>query len=633
MACGRGGHHLTNVVLHAGCAVLLFLLLLEMTGGLWRSGFVAAVFALHPLRVESVAWAAELKDVLSGVFFMLILWAYARNARRAEFRWRYAAVMLWLALGLMSKPMLVSVPFVLLLLDYWPLGRLETGKQLPGLFREKLPLFALSALSCVATVFAQRQAIQPMGDFPLSTRIGNALVAYVVYMGKLVYPWHLAALYPLSKEGPPAWQVMDAALLLAAVTAGAYVVRRKQPYLLTGWLWYLGMLAPVIGILQVGQQAYADRYTYLPEIGLCFAGSWAAAAWAGQRWVPRMMLGCAAVVILCALAVAAHRQTAYWSDSATLWTHTLACTQDNFGAHDNLGNLLLGQGKPEQAIAEYGEALRINPTYADAHSNIGAALLKEGRTAEATAEFREALQIDPANGKAHSNLGTVLFQQGHTEEAIAEYRAALRSNPDYAEVHNNLGSALLQEGKPEEAVAEYGEALRINPDYAKAHDNLGNTLRQQGRTQESVTEYNAALRTDPAYADAHKDLGIALLQQGRTAEAIDHTEKALALQPADAGAENNLAWILATAPDASLRDGAKAVELATQASKSTGGNNPIILRTLAAANAETGKFPEAVQIARRALDQAEAEKAAPLAEALRRDIKLYESRRRFEPVR
>jgi tetratricopeptide (TPR) repeat protein len=454
---------------------------------------------------------------------------------------------------------------VLLLLDFWPLGRLQNRCQLPGLFKEKLPLFAFSALSCVATVIAQRQAIEPTGNFSLSLRIGNALVAYVVYLGKLIWPSQLAVLYPLSKSGWPAWQIFDSILILAGLTAGAWLVRRKRPYLLVGWLWYLGMLVPVIGILEVGHQAYADRYTYLPQIGLCLAGTWMAAEWAGERRRRRAMLGSIASAILCALLAVAYHQTTYWRDNETLWTHTLECTRANWAAENNLGMALVQQGRPEEAIAE----------------------------------FHRAIQINSSDAEAHNNLGGVLLQQRRPEDAIAEYREALRINPGYADAHFNLGTTLLQQGRPVEAEAEFRAALRINPDDAEADKNLGN----------------------------------ALLQQGRAAEALDQAQKALDLQPADAGAQNNLAWMLATAPQPSLRDGAKAVRLAVQASQSSGGNNPVILRTLAAAYAEAGQFPDAVQAARKALDLARAESDAELAGTLLREVKLYEAGRPYEADR
>jgi tetratricopeptide (TPR) repeat protein len=652
-----GGHHLINVLLHAACAVFLFLLLLEMTGALWRSGFVAAVFAIHPLRVESVAWVSELKDVLSGLFFMLTLWTYARYARRPESWGRYAMVVVWLALGLMSKPMLVTVPFVLLLLDYWPLRRLESWLRLRPLLWEKLPLCLLALLSCVATVLAQKQAIEAVEPAPFSVRLANAVVAYAVYLGKFIWPGKLAALYPLLIHGPPAWQVIASAALLAALSVGAWLLRKKQPYLLVGWLWYLGMLVPVIGILQVGHQAYADRYTYLPQIGLCLAGTWAAADWAGQRRELQWALGAMAPVIVCAMLIAAWKQTEYWRNSETLWTHTLDSTRENFvalnnlglarfdeghteeamvmyrealrinpadvEAHINLGNALSRQGRLAEAIARYREAIAIDSADADAHSDLGVALCRQGRTEEGAAEYREAMRINPVLGQPHYDLGLALFQQGRAEEAIAQFREALEIDPNDANTHGRLANALVQNGATEAAIAEYRTALQINPAYVEARNNLGLTLFRQGRTEEAIAQYRAALQNNPAYLEAQYNLGNALLRQGRTEEAIAAIQKALDLQPANTMIQNNLAWILATAPQPSLRDGPRAVQLAVQASQASGGNNPVILHTLAAAYAAAGQYPSAVETAQRALQLAQAN--GSLASALPREIELYKA--------
>jgi Flp pilus assembly protein TadD len=498
------GHHLTNVLLHAATAVLLFLMLRELTGGwVWRCAFVAMFFAIHPLRVESVAWISERKDVLSGVFFMLTLWAYARYARCAgpRGRWRklYAMVVLWFLLGLMSKPMLVTTPFVLLLLDYWPLRRLQWASQFPRLLWEKLPLFALAIFSCVATAIAQQRkgAVTPWEYYPFILRMGNALVAYVVYLGKLAYPARLAVLYPLSLDhGSPAWQVVAALLILGALTAGAFLLRRSQPFVWVGWLWYLGMLVPVIGIIQVGSQAYADRYTYLPQIGLYLAGTWAAAEWTGKWRHGRLALGGVAVAALGVLAVASFNQTSYWRDSIILWTHTLACTRDNYTAHHDLGNALLAQGQTAEAVTQYNQALRIRPDDPEAHYGLGNALLAQGQTAEAVTQYNEALRIRPDDPKAHNSLGTALAAQGQTAEAETQFNEALRINPAYADVYNNLGNLLLQLGRTEEAAAEYREALRINPANADVHNNLGNALSQLGRAEEAVAEYREARELD-----------------------------------------------------------------------------------------------------------------------------------------
>lgn len=626
-----GGHHLTSVIVHAMAAVLLFLVFYRMTGAFWRCGFAVAVWAVHPLRVESVAWVAELKDVLSAFFFALTLGAYAHYVRRPS-RSRYALVAVAFALGLLSKNMLVTLPCVLLLLDYWPLGRLTDASRFLPLVREKLPLFVLSAISCAIT-FLVPEKLDPKWHLPLWLRLENALVSCCVYLRQTLWPAGLALEYPDPTHAFPFWEVAGSLALLGLLSIAAFRLRTRQPVFLFGWLWFIGMLAPVIGIAQISYYAHADRYTYLPQIGLCLGGAWMAADWAGQWREGRWTLAGAALAILCALVFSARQQTAYWRDNETLWTHTLVCTGDNYAARYNLGNALLREGRTQEAIAEFREALRIHPTYEDAHNDLGSALLREGRTQEAISEFREALEIDPAYEDAHNNLGLVLFDEGRPQEAIAEYRDALRVNSANAGAHYNLGNALLELQRADEAIAEFREALRINPAYADAHNNLGNALLQRGRTDEAVAEYRDALRIDPADARAHYNLGIALLEDGRSEEAISQVQQALEFQPANPSIRNKLAWMLATVPQTALRAGARAVELATEASQSTGGGNPDILRTLAAAYAEAGEFPNAVQTAQRALQLGEAQGNTALADALRRELKLYEAGRPYEDVR
>jgi len=414
-----GGYHLVNVMIHAAAAIFLFLMLREMTGALWRSGFVAAVFAIHPLRVESVAWISECKDVLSGMFFMLTLWAYVRYTRDPRSRGRYAMVILWFALGLISKEMLVTAPCVLLLLDYWPLRRLRTLSQFPALLWEKMPLIALSAISCLAAITALKTGNPVISSYP-----ANAPISYLTYLDKLFYPSRLAPLYPIPKGGFPAWQVFDATLLLAAVSGGALFLRRKEPYVLVGWLWYLGMLVPVAGVMQTGDQAYADRYTYLPQIGLYIACAWMAANWAGQFRGRRVLLGAAAAGILCVLPIAARRQTSYWRDSETLWTHALASTEDNYVAHNDLGSFLLRKIEPEAAIAHFQEAVRIKPDYVAALNNLAFVLatcpdarLRNGVRAEGLARYANQLE----GGRNPSVLGTLaaaFAEQGRFPEAL-----------------------------------------------------------------------------------------------------------------------------------------------------------------------------------------------------------------------
>ncbi len=453
-----GGHHLTNVVLHAAAAILLFLALLAMTGALWRSGFAAALFAVHPLRVESVAWVAERKDVLSGVFFMLALWAYARFVRQQS-RGRFAAVMVFFLLGLMSKSMLVTLPFVLLLLDYWPLKRFGSDGEAAGcntawrLCEEKIPLVLLSILFSVLQMIADRDNVTPFGRMPLMQRVGNALTSYVEYLRQMLWPVDLAVLYPHPGGSLPLPEIVLAAGLLALLSVGAVAARKKQPWLTVGWLWYCGMLAPVIGIVQSGELARADRYTYLPQIGLYIAGTWAAADRIRTWRYRRVAAVVAAATVLPSLMLIAARQVLCWHDSISLWTHTLSCTQGNSIAHNNLGIVYESSGRHSDAITQYRDALQIDPAYAEAENNFGNVLVQEGRTDEAIARYRDALRDNPDYVLAHSDLGVALAREGRIEEAISEFRRSLQLDPANAGVRRNLDIALSQQARGGQALA------------------------------------------------------------------------------------------------------------------------------------------------------------------------------------
>jgi tetratricopeptide (TPR) repeat protein len=682
-----GGYHLTNVLLHAASAILLFRVLLQMTGALWRCAFVAAVFAIHPLRVESVAWVAERKDVLGAFFFMLTLGAYVRYVGNPKSPARYWMVAVAFAMALLSKPTVVTLPFVLLLLDYWPLNRFEPPRKLSGLILEKIPLLALAAGACAMTVLVAGKWITPAAHVSMPARLGNALVYYGVYLRQMVWPDGLAVAYPSPQHGLPPWEIALAGALLAGVSAVAWRERRTRPWLLMGWLWYLGMLTPMIGIVQVGVFPQADRYTYLPQIGICVAITWLVAECRVSRVAfAGLMIGVVGVLMVCAW-----KQTAYWKDGETLWNHTLGCTTGNYVARLNLGTALLQKGRMDEAITQFQQALQIKPDYADAcnnlgnvlmekgrvdeaiahyqkalqispdlavlhvnlgnalmqkgrvdeaitqfqqglqfqsdnadaHNNLGNILLQSGRVDEAITQFQQALEIKPDNADAHYNLAIALWQEGRVDEAIAHYQNALQISPDLAAAHINLGNALMQKGKVDEAIAHYQKALQISPDLAATRINLGNALMQKGRVDEAIAHYQKALEIKPDLPEAHMNLGNIFLQQGRMHEAIAHFQKALQLEPADPTVQGNLAWLLATCPDASLRNGNKAVELATRANELTGGENPVILLTLAAAFAETGRFPKAVETAQHALRLAEAQSNTTLAGQLQLELKLY----------
>ncbi len=641
-----GGHHLTNVLLHAATAILLFLVLWRMTSGLWPSALVAAIFAVHPLHVESVAWVTERKDVLSGLFFMLTLGAYLGYVRHRSSVVRYLAVMLFFALGIMAKPALVTVPFVLLLLDYWPLGRtgLATARDAPvandgplGRFRipihhlvvEKLPLLVLAVIFCMVTVWTQGATLTADEHLPFSWRIANALVAYVTYLGQFFYPLGLAVFYPHPGPDLPAWKVVGALVVLACIFTVALVCCRRRPYFLMGWLWYVGMLAPMIGLLQAGEQAMADRFTYLAQIGLCIALAWAVAdscgSWSCRRWV----CGVASALVLAVLMGCAWRQASFWRDSETLWTHAVACTSRNILAHNNLATILGGQGRIEEAIVQYRKALESQPDDAVVLNNLGVALARRGQVDEAMGCYYKALEIKPDYAKAHFNLGNALAGRGRWDDALAHYQKAVEIQPDLADAHINLGNALSRRGRFDEALAHYQKAVELSPDLARAHCDYGYALARRGRLDEALAEYGKALKIEPNLLDAHNALGVALCRMGRPAEALTHYRKALDIKPDDAEAHNNLAWLRATCPVASLRNGDEAMELAQRANQLCGGRRADVLDTLAATYAEAGWFPEALATARKARELATQQNNHVLAEALRARIALYKAGRPY----
>jgi tetratricopeptide (TPR) repeat protein len=543
-----GGHHAVNALLHVANTVLLFLVLRRMTGATWRSAWVAAVFGVHPLHVESVAWVSERKDVLSGLFWMLALGAYVRYVERPT-RGRYAVVAGCYAMGLMAKPMVVTLPGVLLLLDYWPLGRTRWQPPVVGhhaplrlgeLVREKVPFFALAAASCGVTIWAQHSGGAIMSlERPLGLRMANAAVSYVRYIAKAAWPSGLAAFYPY-RSWPPA-VVIVAGAILAAVSGAVIRGARREPHLAVGWFWFLGTLLPAIGLVQVGNQSMADRYTYLPLIGLAIMLCWSVPSRAMERRNLKGIICVAAAAVLAVCAALSRIQVGYWRDSETLFRHALDVTRDNWLAHNNLGAVLKDQGRYPEAIEHYEDALRIKPEYAEAHNNLGFPLEEEGRTREAIEHYEEALRIKPEYAEAHYNLGNVLLKAGKYPEAIEQYEQALRIKPDFTEAHYNLGNVLLKAGKYPEAIEQYEQALRIKPDYPQVHNNLGFTLFQLGKLSEAIGHYEQALRLQPNYAQAHYNLGNALAKLGRTPEAIAHYEQALRIKPDFVQAQDALA--------------------------------------------------------------------------------------------
>ena len=526
-----GHHHLVNLCLHILNSLLLYLVVRRMTGAAWRSAMVAALFALHPLHVESVAWISERKDVLSTLFFMLTLWAYGRYAASPSWM-RYGPVFVFLAWGLMAKPMLVTLPFVLLLLDFWPLGRFQSGGTLFRLVAEKVPLFALAAASSVVTFVAQRQegAMSLTYVVPFKDRIANALVTYVAYIGKMFWPGHLAVFYPY-RDALPTGHWVGAALVLVGVTVLVGWAGRRRRHLAVGWLWYLGTLVPVIGFVQVGAQSMADRYTYVPLIGLFVMVVWTLGDVAARWRNARIGIAALAGVAIFGCVGATWIQVGHWRNGITLFEHTLKVTTDNAVAHTNLGAALMEAGRENEATRQYREALRIDPGHANAHVNLGIVLMGQGEEEQAIAHYREAVRIRPGFAQAHNQLGIALAQRGEIDEAIARYREAVRIRPEFAGAYSNLGAALMAKGNTDEAITPFRMAIRLDPESAQAYGNLATALMLKGKPDEGIAHYRQALRIDPAFAEGHLNLAIALSQQGRKDEAITHHQEAVRLNP------------------------------------------------------------------------------------------------------
>jgi len=482
-----GGHHYTSLLFHIANALLLFIVFRKMTGRLWQSAFIAALFALHPLHVESVAWVSERKDVLSFFFWMLTMWSYIGYVKHQVF-YKYVLVVLFFVLGLMSKPMLVTLPFVLLLLDFYPLNRFKIKlsdnstnfQHRSNTFRlilEKIPLFVLATISSAITFYAQKKcgAVGSLEVYPIKVRIANALLSYVKYIGKMVYPTELAVLYP-HPGMLPWWKITGACLILVFISFLAIRIVKQSPYFAMGWLWYLGTLVPVIGLVQVGRQSMADRYTYVPLIGIFIIIAWGVPELVAKWRYRKILLTMLATVFITILMAMTWKQTGYWENSITLFEHTLKITSNNYVSHNNLGLALYEQGRESEAIEHFVQALRIKPDCSEAHNNLGFALYKQGRESEAIEHYLQTLRIKPDYWQAHLNLGVALDKQGCTADAIEHYLQAIRIKPDCEKAHNSLAIALSRKGDIEGAIAHFKKALRINPDNIQVKNKLKKAL-------------------------------------------------------------------------------------------------------------------------------------------------------------
>jgi tetratricopeptide (TPR) repeat protein len=538
------GHHLTNLLFHLASVWLLFEVLRRMTGAPWRSAAVAALFGVHPLHVESVAWIAERKDVLSGFFFMLCLGAYLRFTERRTV-WRYVVLLLVFSLGLLAKSMLVTVPCVLLLLDVWPLGRLpltswqEARPALRSLLVEKIPLFAVTLVMSAITVYTQQQSLAKLDAVPISRRVGNVLTSYASYLGKTFWPAKLAVFYPLP-GAVPVGKTIAAAFLLIVITVLVLLRLRRSPWLTVGWLWFVGMMVPVIGILQVGRQGMADRYTYLPAIGLFLAVVWEVADLTGRRRVTKFAMGAVAAGLLAVLALACRMQVDTWKNSKTLFLHAIVVTDRNYLAHLNYGVALAHEGNADAAMKEYYKALAIQPNMMEAQAALGNALHQQGRYYQALPHLRLAIRLNPESAQLHHTLAINLEDMGLHDEAIDELEEALEISPRFADAEYGLGSILQKQGNTDEALEHYQKALKINPDLNDLYGPTAKLLADRGDLAGAARLYLEEVHREPDSAVACYNLGATLERMSKLQDARSYYARALEIDPNLAAARERL---------------------------------------------------------------------------------------------
>jgi tetratricopeptide (TPR) repeat protein len=661
------GYHLVNILLHASNAVLLWLVLrqLKISGAWWA----AAIFALHPVMAESVAWITERKNVLSVLFYLLAVLAYFRfrpltngEAASAQNRRFYPLVLALFLCALLSKTVTCSLPAALLLLVWWQTGRLEKRDLLA-----LAPLCILGAALGFMTAWLEKVHVGASGEDWTLSFVQRCLLAgraLWFYAGKLFWPHPLIFIYPHWQiDAGTAWQYLFLFNALAVVVALWLLRQRIGKGPLVAVLYFAGTLAPALGFINVYPFRFsfvADHFQYLASIGL-IALIVSTVTIVFQRFGSAGRIGgtIAAAIMLLMLGSATWIQTHDYNDIETLWQTTIARNPGCWMAHNNLGVVLGQKGQTDGAISQYQEAIRLKPDYAEAHYNLGNTLGRKGQTNEAISQYREAIRLKPNYAEAHSNLGTALEKKGQTDEAISQFQEALRLVPNDAEVHYNLGNILGRKGQTDEAISQFQEALRLKPDFARAHYGLGTAFGRKGQTDVAVSHYRTVIQLKPDYADAHGNLAKLLAMQGKLDEAVKEYQRTLELAPNsnqthfqygqvlqaqhhfaaakteyqkafDLKPENwpvciNLAWLLATCPDNSLRDGAKAVELAKQAGVLAGTESPQLWDTLAAAYAEAGRFGEAVETAKRALNLPITQNDQPLAEAIQSRLKLYEA--------
>ena len=526
-------HHSVNILFHVANTVLIFLVFSRMTKGIWQSAFVAGLFALHPLHVESVAWVAERKDVLSTLFWLLTMLSFTRYASRPS-AGRYVVALVLFGLGLLSKPMLVTLPFVLLLLDYWPLGRFGNPRfSTRNLLLEKVPFFLLSIVSSIVTFIVQQKsgAMPTIYAIPLKGRITNALSSYLTYVGKMIWPTHLAALYPYPIVQIPVARAVIYAAILVLITICVIYLGRKHKYLTVGWLWYVATLVPVIGIIQVGAQAMADRYTYVPLTGLFIIIAFGADEILRKIPLRKLILTPCAIVILIGCSLATSMQLKHWKNSFGLFDHTLAVTKNNYVMLNNYANILSEMGRPAEAVKYFVEAMKFLPKSTDVHNNYANALKKLGRWDEAIEEYRIALNLNPDSATPHYNLAVSLADKGDYDEAIEQYKITIKLKPDFEEAYCNIGCLLVKKGQHAQAIEYLQKALQLEPKDILAQGQLAMALAGVGRIDEAIEHCRIVLKTRPNDAEMHTNLGILLQTQGKIDQAVESYKKALQIDP------------------------------------------------------------------------------------------------------
>jgi len=625
------GHHLTNVCLHALAAVLLFLALRSLTGVIWGSALVAAIFATHPLHVESVAWLSCRSELLGGIFFFLTIWFYARYARTPT-PIGYLMVLLWFLFGLLSKPMIVTLPMILILLDYWPLRRLRQWKDLIKLVLEKIPFMIVALIFSEVALLLQATTLRQWVPHSLGNRLCNALVALWMYLYTTCWPRGLYLGYDVPEGGWPIGMIVISALSLVFLSAVVILLRLSKPYLLTGWLWFFVMLLPVLGIIPICVESRADRYMYLPLIGLVIA-----LVWLGEEWSRRYLSPSVRSVVITLLSIsflgwfgfASWIQASKWKDDLTFWRHALDSGKDKARLKLEMGLSIYEMGDHSGGLALMEEAVRLNPDRVDLRNSLGCTLLDFGRYDEAVNQFTEALKILPGDPRSESNLGWALRQAGKYEEALIHMKKALGGEGFMdACIHYNIGETLFQLGRYDESITHFQWDLKYDSNDILAEEGIAKAFLIKGQLQESIVHFQRVLTLKPNNAEVLQilaELGSFRYNHGERSVGIALLNQVNQLNLDNPIFMNDLAWMLATAPESILRDGMRALYLADRANKKRGGKDPLMLDTLAAAYAETGDFAKALECAHHALILAETSGKMDLVEGLKKEIILYEA--------